>query len=138
MRLSSRIVIIRYFFPLLFLVLFASRLPAQDDWRVRDDWEKPQQIMDVLGISAGSVVADVGAGDGYFTFHLAERVGHAGKVYAEDILDDQLEKIRKRAGEEKLSQIETIHGETDNPRLAATDQSGLRRTLARLLSSWRQ
>jgi len=117
MRSFSRIAIARYFFALLLLTLAASRLAAQDDWKVRDDWEKPQEIMDVLGIKAGSVVADVGAGEGYFTFHLASRVGSTGRVYAEDILDNRLEKIRSRATKEKLTQIETIHGETDDPRL---------------------
>ncbi|MBI4467107.1 MAG: methyltransferase domain-containing protein, partial [Acidobacteria bacterium] len=47
--------------------------------------------MDALGIEAGSVVADVGAGDGYFTFHLAARVGPAGKVYAVEIDNSELE-----------------------------------------------
>src|SRR5262245_48696918 len=119
MRQFSRIVPSRYLLPLIALTLFATLLAAQDDWKVRDDWEKPQEVMDVLGINAGTVVADVGAGDGYFTFHLAARVGPTGKVYAEDILDDRLEKIRKRAANEKLTQIETIHGETDDPRLPA-------------------
>jgi ubiquinone/menaquinone biosynthesis C-methylase UbiE len=117
MRSFSRIAIVKCLFPLLLLTLAATRPAAQDDWKVRDDWEKPQEVMDVLGIKAGSVVADVGAGEGYFTFHLAARVGSTGKVYAEDILDDRLDKIRSRAGKEKLSQIETIHGETDDPRL---------------------
>ncbi len=73
--------------------------------------------MDVLGIRAGSVVADVGAGEGYFTFHLASRVGARGKVYAEDILDSQLEKIRERAKKEGLLQIETILGSQSDPKL---------------------
>ena len=83
--------------PLVVLAIFASRLSAQDDWKVRDDWEKPQEVMDTLGIKSGTAVADVGAGEGYFTFHLATRVGSGGKVYAEDILDDRLEKIRARS-----------------------------------------
>lgn len=112
----------RRFFLLLLLLPFvpaAAVLRAQnDDWKARDAWEKPQQVMDLLGLKTGSVVADVGAGEGYFTFHLAERVGPTGKVYAADILDDRLAKIRSRASKEKLSQIETIHGDTDNPHLA--------------------
>ena len=75
--------------------------------------------MDVLGIKAGTVVSDVGAGEGYFAFHLAARVGPTGKVYAEDIRDDRLETIRSRAEDEKLAQIEIIHGATDDPRLPA-------------------
>src|SRR5262244_1293475 len=117
MRSLSRTGLSKYLFPLFVLILYATGLAAQDDWKVRDDWEKPQEVMDVLGIKAGTVVGDVGAGEGYFTFHLAARVGPTGKVYAEDILEDRLEKIRSRAGKESLAQIETIHGETGDPRL---------------------
>ena len=106
---------------LLLLVLSSLVVPllSQDDWKARDQWEKPEQVMDVLGIRAGSVVADVGAGEGYFTFHLAARVGATGKVYAEDIRDDRLGEIRSRAGKQKLTQIEAVRGETDDPRLPA-------------------
>lgn len=75
--------------------------------------------MDALGIQAGSVVADVGSGAGYFTFHLAARVGPQGKVYAEDIDDEELAKIRRRAAEERLTQIEAILGAPDDSRLPA-------------------
>ena len=51
----------------------------------RDQWQKPEQIMDALGIADGSVVADLGAGGGWFTLRLARRVGPNGLVYAEDI-----------------------------------------------------
>lgn len=74
--------------------------------------------MDALGIAAGTVVADVGAGNGYFTFHLAERVGATGRVYAVDISESALKKLRERAEKEKLAQIETVLGATDDPRLA--------------------
>jgi predicted methyltransferase len=113
-RASSRL-----FFLLLVLPWLAPPLLSQDDWKARDQWEKPQQVMDALGIKPGSIVADVGAGEGYFTFHLAARVGPTGKVYAEDIRDDRLGKIHSRADKEKLTQIETVHGETDDPRLPA-------------------
>jgi predicted methyltransferase len=109
----------RLLFLLLALRFLAAPLPSQDEWKIRDTWEKPQEVMDVLGIKSGSVVADVGAGEGYFTFRLAARVGPTGKVYAEDILDDRLDKIRARAGKQKLTQIETILGATDDPRLPA-------------------
>jgi predicted methyltransferase len=48
----------------------------------RDTWQRPVIVMEDLGIAAGSAVADVGAGGGYFTFRLAARVGPKGKVYA--------------------------------------------------------
>ena len=48
----------------------------------RDIWQQPDQIMDVLGIAEASVVADIGAGSGWFTIRLARRVGPNGMVYA--------------------------------------------------------
>lgn len=83
----------------------------------RDRWQHPEQVLDALEVRAGSVVADVGAGDGYFTFHLAKRVGPTGKVYAEDILDGELAKIRSVAAQRHLGQIETIRGTPSDPRL---------------------
>ncbi len=75
--------------------------------------------MDALGIEPGSVVADVGAAPGPYTFPLAERVGPDGKVYAVDIDKDDLAKIRSRAEREGVVQVETILGATDDPRLPA-------------------
>ncbi len=97
----------------------ATPLRAQDDWAQRDAWQRPAEVMDALGVKPGSIVGDVGAGTGYFTFHLAERVSPRGKVYAEDIRDDQLAKIRARAAEQKLTRIETILGAPGDPRLPA-------------------
>ena len=51
----------------------------------RDAWQRPDQIMDALRIYDGNVVADLGAGGGWFTVRLARRVGPKGMVYAEDI-----------------------------------------------------
>ncbi|MCI0403946.1 MAG: class I SAM-dependent methyltransferase [Acidobacteria bacterium] len=73
--------------------------------------------MDALGIQSGTVVADIGSGDGYFSFHLARRVGAGGRVYAVDIDKGALDKLRKQAEKEKLSQIETIVSAKDDPRL---------------------
>src|SRR5262245_19380289 len=109
----------KHVFLLLALLLFAFAAPPQDDWKVRDSWQHPEKVMDALGIKAGATVADVGAGEGYFTFRLAARVGPAGKVYAEDILEDRLEQIRALASKRKLAQIETVLGTTDDPRLPA-------------------
>ena len=60
-----------------------ERVPTRDEEAVtRDAGEKPQQVMDELGIREGSRVADVLAGGGYYTYLLAERVGDEGVVYA--------------------------------------------------------
>jgi len=86
-------------------------------WPTRDTWQRPQEVMDELGLKAGSAVADVGCGDGYFTFRLADRVGPEGRVYAVDIQADQIKKILQQASEKKLPQITGIVGDADNPHL---------------------
>jgi predicted methyltransferase len=91
--------------------------PAQNSGPARDRWQRPAEVMDALGVRAGSVVADIGCGRGYFTFQLAGRVGPQGRVYAEDIEDDHLGEIRDQAKEEGLTQIQTIHGTSDDPKL---------------------
>ena len=109
-----------------FLLIFFSALAcccaplfAQDEFAKRDVWQRPAEVMDALDAKPGSVVADVGAGGGYFTLRLAARVGPQGKVYAEDILKDRIENIRSRAAKENLAQIETILGTPNDPQLPA-------------------
>ena len=62
----------------------------------RDAWQRPDQIMDALRIGDGSVVADLGAGGGWFTVRLARRVGPNGRVYAQDIQPQMIESIERR------------------------------------------
>ena len=83
----------------------------------RDSWQRPVQIMEQLGLAAGSAIADVGAGDGYFTFRFAARVGAHGKVFAEDLDETALTKIANRAQGERIGQVETIHGTSEDPKL---------------------
>ncbi|HKF52413.1 MAG TPA: class I SAM-dependent methyltransferase [Candidatus Acidoferrales bacterium] len=97
----------------------AVSLPAQDESVQRDRWQRPDEVMDALGIKAGSAVADVGAGNGYFTFHFATRVGPTGKVYAEDVRENEMADIHSGAQKKGLNQIETIVGTPDDPKLPA-------------------
>ena len=83
----------------------------------RDAWQKPEQIMDALGIAEGSKVADIGAGAGWFTIRLARRVGPNGLVYAEDVQRQMLEATRRRVSREGLKNVETILGTTTDPNL---------------------
>lgn len=83
----------------------------------RDDWQKPEQIMDALGIADGSVVADIGAGSGWFTIHLARRVGPQGVVYAQDVQREMLEAIKRRVQREGLQNVQTRLGSGSNPNL---------------------
>jgi len=86
----------------------------------RDKWQKPEQIMDALNIADGSTVADIGAGAGWFTIHLARRVGPRGRVYAQDVQREMLEAIRRRVAKEGLENVETRLGQGSNPNLPAS------------------
>ncbi len=83
----------------------------------RAAWQKPDQIMDALGIADGSTVADVGAGAGWFTIILARRVGPNGRVYAEDVQRQMLEAIRRRVSREGLLNVQGLLGTSTDPRL---------------------
>ena len=73
--------------------------------------------MDTLGIRRGTRVADIGAGTGYFTFHLGRRVGAGGRVYAVDVQRAALAEIAERASREGLPQIRTVLGTDEEPGL---------------------
>jgi ubiquinone/menaquinone biosynthesis C-methylase UbiE len=85
----------------------------------RDAWQKPDLIMDALGIGEGSVVADLGAGGGWFTVRLARRVGPNGTVFAQDVQSQMLEAIKRRVGREGLSNVKYVQGNNVDPRLPA-------------------
>lgn len=85
----------------------------------RDVWQRPDQIMDELGVADQSVVADLGAASGWFTIRLARRVGPNGHVYAEDIQPQMIEVIRRRVLRENLRNVEPSLGTSDDPKLPA-------------------
>ena len=81
----------------------------------RDGWQQSEKIMDAVGIKPGMVIGEAGAGDGYFTFKLSKRIGKIGKIYANDIVEKGLKKIRERCKREGINNIETILGKEKNP-----------------------
>lgn len=83
----------------------------------RDNWQKPHQVMDALGIADGATVADLGAGGGWFTIRLARRVGPNGLVLAEDIQRQMIEAIDRRVRREGFRNVRTILGTPVDPRL---------------------
>ena len=85
----------------------------------REKWQMPARVMDEIGIRPGMTVADVGAGDGWFTFYLADRVGASGRVIAEDINVQTLEAVRRRCAEQKVSNVSILVGEPEDPKLPA-------------------
>src|SRR5688572_30864029 len=76
----------------------------------RDAWQRPDQVMDALLIGEGSKVADLGAGGGWFTIRLANRVGPNGIVYAEDVQRRTIDSIKRRMQRAQLSNVVTILG----------------------------
>jgi predicted methyltransferase len=76
-----------------------------------------EKVMDLLNMSPGKKVADIGAGGGWFTVIAAKRVGDKGKVYAVDINQDSATYIQERAKKEKFNNINTIVSKTDDPLL---------------------
>ncbi len=75
--------------------------------------------MDHLGIGEGSVVADIGAGGGWFTIRLARRVGPNGRVYAQDIQPEMIGAINRRVEREGLKNVTTVLGSPKDPELPA-------------------
>lgn len=83
----------------------------------RDEWQKPDLIMDALAIADGATVADLGAGGGWFTTKLARRVGPNGIVYAEDIQPQMIDFIGRRVQREALTNVRPVLGTPTDPKL---------------------
>lgn len=83
----------------------------------RDEWQKPVEVVAALKIAPGSVVADLGAGTGYFSGHLSRAVGERGAVFAVDVEPRLIEHIRKRAEHEKTPNVIPVLASFEEPRL---------------------
>src|ERR1019366_2661863 len=91
----------------------------------RDERLQIDRVMDILGITPGKTVADIGAGSGWFTVRAAKRVSASGIVYAVDINPAAIRYIHARVRKEKLRNVKTILGKPDNPLLPATVDAAL-------------
>ena len=92
------------------------------DWLERPERvkeERTDKLLKALTLKPGMVVADVGAGSGYFSFPMAAQVGPKGKILAVDIQKEMLDVIRKRMKERKVTNIEPIKGTESDPKLPA-------------------
>ncbi len=83
----------------------------------RDDRREAQTVMDLADIRPGMTVADIGAGEGYYTVRLAARVGEGGRVLAQDIDADALRRLGNRVEQERLDNVSIKLGAADDPRL---------------------
>jgi ubiquinone/menaquinone biosynthesis C-methylase UbiE len=84
----------------------------------RDTYQKPQEVITALNIKEGEVIADIGAGSGYFTFRLAHSVGETGCVYAVDVSPDMILHLNRRVRDFNLRNVVTILCAPDDPLLA--------------------
>lgn len=85
----------------------------------RDDLGEARVVMDLAKIGAGTTVADIGAGAGYYTVRLAERVGPKGRVLAQDIDPAAMQRLGQRVERERLDNVSIKTGAADDPRLPA-------------------
>src|SRR5260370_21634299 len=100
------------------LILILSTLgqaqPRSEEDRIA---ELKRRVVETLRLRPGDTAADVGCGDGFYTIPLARFLGPSGKVFAEDISDAELIKLKEHITKEGLKNVEAIKGADDDPRL---------------------
>ena len=82
----------------------------------RDAYQKPHEVVTALDLKPGSVIADIGAGSGYFSFRFAHHVG-TGKVYAVDISPDMILHMNRRIRDAGIANVTTVLAPPDDPLL---------------------
>ena len=87
------------------------------DRHEREAEERPADVIDALRLRSGEVVADLGAGSGYFTFRIAPKVGKTGKVLAVEIQDEMIATLQRRMIEQKITNVEVVKGTESDPHL---------------------
>lgn len=87
-----------------------------EDWNdpERDEWQKPDEVIEAMGVEEGMSVADIGAGTGYFVAFLSEAVGADGRVFASDIEASMREYIDEQADEQGWDNVETVEAEAED------------------------
>jgi ubiquinone/menaquinone biosynthesis C-methylase UbiE len=85
----------------------------------RDRLGEAEQVMQLAGVQGGMWVADVGAGQGYYTVRLARVVGAQGRVLAEDIMPQVTDQLSDRVQRERLDNVAVRLGTPDDPKLPA-------------------
>jgi ubiquinone/menaquinone biosynthesis C-methylase UbiE len=92
----------------------AEYIAALDD-PARDEYQKPHEVLQALDIKAGEIVADIGAGSGYFTLRLAHHVGQSGRVYAVDVSPDMIRHLHTKVRDARLLNVSPILAPPDDP-----------------------
>jgi len=91
--------------------------PAYSTEAARDRHGEAERVMNRLGVTPGMRVADVGAGDGYYTVRLGKRLGHGATIYAEDVSQPYLDRLAARLTREGVAGVTLVHGRPADPRL---------------------
>jgi len=84
----------------------------------RDEWQKPHEVIRALALPGEAIVADIGAGTGYFAARLANML-KAGRVYAVDLEPAMVKHLAQRARREGLANLVPVQAAPDSPRLPA-------------------
>src|SRR5207245_1405203 len=85
----------------------------------RESEEKPDLLIEALKLKSGDVVADLGAGTGYYSWRMANLVGDKGLVYAVDIQQEMLDLLAKRMAQRKITNVKGVLGTIKDPKLPA-------------------
>ncbi len=94
----------------------AAYIASLDD-PARDAYQKPDEVLKALALRPGEVVADIGAGSGYFTVRFARTVGDTGRVYAVDISPDMIRHLNHRLRDSGIRNVVTVLSDPDDPLL---------------------
>src|SRR5713226_3661301 len=85
----------------------------------REHWQRVEEIFKAMQVHAGSVIADVGAGDGFLTVRLSTVVGDGGRVYAGHMDEKRLERLSRRVVDAHLDNVVIVKGDADDPHFPA-------------------
>ncbi len=91
--------------------------PAYSDEKTRDENGEAERVMDRLGIAPGASVADIGAGEGYYTVRLARRLGPTATIYAEDVQAEYLKRLEARLERDRITGVRLVLGAPRDPKL---------------------
>jgi ubiquinone/menaquinone biosynthesis C-methylase UbiE len=94
-----------------------ARMVRRQLQRSRAAWQKPERVLRALGVRRGQIVADVGAGPGFWTLPLARRVGRRGRVFALDPEPAALEALRRRLAKGRVRNVTPVLNDDTAPML---------------------
>ena len=87
--------------------------------QTRETWQRVSDLFTAMGVRAGAIVADVGAGDGFLTVRLSSAVGERGKVYAVDTDEKMTDGLHRRLADARITNVDVVIGASDDPHLPA-------------------